>query len=129
MKTNEERIQALHARADVLQRTRERRKTEAIGASCVVLAFCLLFTVFGSGGMHPGGVAGMYSGATMLFEGAGPYVLIAVLAFMAGVIVTAVLIRNRKKKAGQTSESLEKIEMNEDSDLNRDRDNLQGRKS
>ncbi len=100
MMTNEERIQALHARVAALRRQRERRKTGAIGAASVVLTVCLLFMVF-SGGMHPGGAAGLYSGATMLFEGAGPYVLIAVVAFMAGVIVTVALIRNRKKETSE----------------------------
>ena len=99
MMTNEERIQTLHARMAGLQQARERRKTGAIGVSCIGLAFCLLLMVF-DGGMHAGGAVSLYSGATMLFEGAGPYVLIAIVAFMAGVIVTAALIRNRKKENG-----------------------------
>ena len=113
MMTNEERIQALHVRMAALQRQQERRKTGAIGASSVVLTVCLLFMVF-SGGMHPGGAAGLYSGATMLFEGAGPYVLIAVVAFMAGVIVTVALIRSRKKENGPAGEDRENAEPEED---------------
>ena len=113
MRTNKERIQALHARVAAMQRQRERRKTGAIGASSVVLTVCLLFMVF-SGGMHPGGAAGLYSGATMLFEGAGPYVLIAVVAFMAGVIVTVALIRSRKKENGPAGEDRENAEPEED---------------
>ena len=127
MRTNEERIKALHARISALQRQRERRKTRAIGAASVVLTVCLLFMVF-SGGMHPGGAAGLYSGATMLFEGAGPYVLIAVVAFMAGVIVTVALIKNRKKENSQISENRENAEPEEDG-LHGDREILQGRKS
>ena len=113
MRTNKERIQALHARVAAMQRQRERRKTGAIGAASVVLTVCLLFMVF-SGGMHPGGAAGLYSGATMLFEGAGPYVLIAVVAFMAGVIVTVALIRSRKKENGPAGEDRENAEPEED---------------
>ena len=109
MRTNEERIQALHARVAALQRQRERRKTRAIGAASVVLSVCLLFMVF-SGGMHSGGVTGLYSGATMLFAGAGPYVLIAVVAFMAGVIVTVALIRRRKKEVDPITPIREKKE-------------------
>ncbi len=127
MMTNEERIQALHARVAVLQQQRERRKTGAIGAASVVLTVCLLFMVFNSG-IHPGGAAGLYSGATMLFEGAGPYVLIAVVAFMAGVIVTVALIKNRKKENSQISENRENAEPEEDG-LHGDREILQGRKS
>ena len=127
MMTNEERIQALHVRMAALQRQQERRKTGAIGASSVVLTVCLLFMVF-SGGMHPGGAAGLYSGATMLFEGAGPYVLIAVVAFMAGVIVTVAIIKNRKKENSQISENRENAEPEVDG-LHGDREILQGRKS
>ena len=119
MMTNEERIQALHARVAAMERTRERRKTGAIGAASAVLTVCLLFMVFG-GGMHPGGAAGLYSGATMLFEGAGPYVLIAIVAFMAGVIVTAVLIRNRKKETDRSKEGRESAETKEEDDLHRE---------
>ena len=127
MRTNEERIKALHARVAALQRQRERRKTRAIGAASIVLSVCLLFMVFNSG-IHPGGAAGLYSGATMLFEGAGPYVLIAVVAFMAGVIVTVAIIKNRKKENSQNSENRENAEPEVDG-LHGDREILQGRKS
>ena len=127
MRTNEERIKALHARVAALQRQRERRKTRAIGAASIVLSVCMLFMVFNSG-IHPGGAAGLYSGATMLFEGAGPYVLIAVVAFMAGVIVTVAIIKNRKKENSQISENRENAEPEVDG-LHGDREILQGRKS
>ena len=68
MRTNEERIKALHARVAALQRQRERRKTRAIGAASIVLSVCLLFMVFNSG-IHPGGAAGLYSGATSCLKG------------------------------------------------------------
>ena len=113
MRSNEERIEALHMRISAMQRARERRKTGALGAAGAVLTVCLLFMVFG-GGTHPGGAAGVYSGATMLFEGAGPYVLIALAAFMAGVIVTAALIRSRRKDPGGTHENRKTAEPKED---------------
>ena len=128
MRTNEERIQALHARMASLQRARERRKTSMIGTVSFVLTVCLLFMVFGGGGTHPGGAAGLYSGATMLFEGAGPYVLIAVVAFMAGVIVTVALIKNRKKENRQISENRGNAE-SEENGCHRDQESLKGRKS
>ncbi len=128
MMTKEERIQALHARVAALERQRERRKTGAVGAAGAVLTVCLLFMVFGGGGTHPGGAAGLYSGATMLFEGAGPYVLIAVVAFMAGVIVTVALIKNRKKENRQISENRGNAE-SEENGCHRDQESLKGRKS
>ena len=125
MRTNEERIQALHARVTALQHQRERRKTCAIGAASAVLTACLLFMVFGGEEMHPGGAVGLYSGATMLFEGAGPYVLIAIVAFMAGVIVTVALIRSRRKETGPAGEDQENTKT-EESSLHRDQEFIQG---
>lgn len=43
------------------------------------------------------------AGASLLSDGAGGYVLTAVLAFMAGVILTAVLLRRKKKDAEDLS--------------------------
>ena len=37
----------------------------------------------------------------MLFENAGGYVLAAIIAFMAGVLITAAIIRKRKNTANQ----------------------------
>ena len=113
MRSNEERIEALHTRISAMQRARERRKTGALGAAGAVLTVCLLFMVFG-GGTHPGGAAGLYSGSILLFEGAGPYVLIALAAFTAGVIVTAALIRSRGKDPGGIHEGRENTETKED---------------
>ena len=39
----------------------------------------------------------MYGGAPLLYENAGGYVLVAVLAFMAGAIITAMLLKKRYK--------------------------------
>ena len=93
--TTQERVESLHARMDALRRTRERRKTGLLAATSVALTLCLVFLIFGAGGQHLGGSAGMYSGSTMLFDGAGLYVLIAIIAFMIGVIVTVVIMRKR----------------------------------
>jgi len=112
MMTNEERIMALHVRVATLQRQRERRKTGAVGAASIILTVCLLFVIFGGGGMHPGGAAGLYSGATMLFEGAGPYVLVALLAFVVGVAVTVFCIRRQRKQPKEPSADQEEKKEN-----------------
>lgn len=97
MMTSEERIAALHEKMNNLRQKRERQKTFALGAASAALSLCLLFLIFGAGSAQPGGTAGLYSGATMLFENAGGYVLVAIAAFMAGVAITVVL-RNREKR-------------------------------
>ena len=119
--TNEERVQSLHMRMDALRRVRERRKTGAIGAASVVLTLCLMLLVFSGGGTHLSGTAGLYSGATMLFEDAGAYVLIALIAFMAGVIVTVVLIRNRKKETSENVASSIRTKTNDEGGLHNEK--------
>ena len=95
--TTKERVESLHARMDALRRVRERRKTGLTGAACAVLLLCLVWLIFDGGTAHRGGSAGLYSGATMLFENAGGYVLAAIIAFMAGVLITAALLKKKKK--------------------------------
>ena len=102
--TKEERIIALHTRMDALRRVRERRRTAAIGTACAVLTVCLFLMVFGGAG-HSGGSAGMYSGAAILFQDAGGYVLTAILAFAAGVVVTVAIVKNRKRQEDRDAES------------------------
>ena len=94
--TAEERIASLHARMAALTERRERRKTAALGAGCAGLALCVVLLIFSEGAAR-GGTAGEYTGAMMLFENAGGYVLLSILAFMAGVIITVLCIRYRKK--------------------------------
>ena len=102
-----ERVTALHLRMAALRERRERRKTAALGAGCAWLAVCLAALIFG--GSHPGGTAGAYTGATMLFENAGGYVLAAVLAFMLGVIITVLCFRIRtKRESGRDDEGKER---------------------
>ena len=98
MRTPEERVLAVRARMDALRRARERLKTGILGMGSALLALCLLLVIGAAGAVHPGGTAGLYSGAIMLFENAGGYVLVAVLAFMAGVVITAALLRKRYKE-------------------------------
>lgn len=97
MMTAEERLAELHTRMAARRQWRERRTTTRLYAVCVALALCLTALVFGEGA-HPSGTAGVYTGAAMLFEGAGAYVLTAVVAFMLGVAVTALLKRKQSKQ-------------------------------
>ena len=97
MRTPEERIRALHARMEELTRARERRKTGFLGAGGVLLALCLVLVISAAGMPHLGGTATMYGGATLLYENAGGYVLVAVLAFTAGAVITAMLMKKHFK--------------------------------
>lgn len=94
--TSEERIASLHARMRGIRRRRERQKTMALGMACCALTVFMASMIMNDGA-HQGSTAGLYSGATMLFENAGGYVLAAVAAFMAGVVITVLCIRLKNK--------------------------------
>jgi hypothetical protein len=100
MMTSEERIGSLHTKMAARRKWREKRTIRQMSAACAALTLCLVFLVFG-GGAHPGGTAGVYTGAAMLFTGAGAYVLTAVVAFMLGVAIT-VFIKWKQDRQRQT---------------------------
>ena len=102
--TAEDRVASLHEKMDARRRIKEHRKTAAIGTGCVALTLCLCLCVFSGGNAHCLGQAGMYSGS-MMFEGAGGLVLAAVIAFMAGVVVTVFCLKYQKPESrGKTNE-------------------------
>ncbi len=94
MRSAEERTMMVMERVRALKRRRRRQENVGLSALSVFLVLALV-TLLGQLG---GGGAGMLSegmaASSMLAESAGGYVLTAVAAFMAGVIITVVL-RNR----------------------------------
>lgn len=98
MKTAMERVEILHKKMCDRQRIKERRKTGALGAGSIILTLCLFFMLFHDGMVHSGGPSGLYSGSTMMFEEAGPYILLAIGAFMAGVVFVVLIKRHKRKK-------------------------------
>ncbi len=110
MTDSNELVASLHRKMGARRRRREKRRTQALGAACAVLSICLAVLVFGGEG-HPMGTAGVFSGAAILFESAGGYVLAALLAFMAGVGVTVLIQRLRGGAAAP--EDNEKKERND----------------
>ena len=122
--TTEERVKSLHARMDALKRRREKRKTGLTGAACAVLTLCLVWLIFDGGAAHAGGPAGLYSGATMLLENAGGYVLAAVAAFTAGVVITVLLIKKTRKKDQLTGTKDQLTESNPDLRQSEEREHL-----
>ncbi len=98
MRTAQERVAAMHQRARQLRCRRANAALAQLGALCVVLLIGLTTLALDMGRPHTGVSPGQYMGSTMLFESAGGYVLVALAAFAVGVIVTAVLIRRRKRE-------------------------------
>lgn len=99
MRTAQERVDALHARSRALRRRRQQIGATYLGAACALLLVCLTGLVLKLDHVHTGVSPGMFTGATLLFESAGGYVLVAVIAFAVGAVVTAFLVRRRQAGA------------------------------
>ena len=106
MRTTAQRVSALHIRMAARRRGLGRRAELSLGALCAGLSLCLVQTIFGRGA-HAGGAATLYGGSTLLFENVGGYVLAAVLAFTAGVVVTALCLRRQRRTAPMKEAQIE----------------------
>ena len=95
--TSEERIVSLHARMAALSRRRRQRKVLALCICCAGLCLGLFLLIISKGAFHGKSTAGQYSDTTVLFSNAGGYVLVALVAFMIGVIVTVARQMKRRK--------------------------------
>lgn len=101
---SEERIKELHKRMAKRHRNKIERQTFMYGASSTILCICLILAIL-TDGNHAGTIAVTYSGASMLFDNAGGYVLTALAAFLLGVIITLIIRRyHSKSNASQDNE-------------------------
>ncbi len=97
MRTDAERIEQLHMRAGELNRHRARRQLAGLGSLSLLMAGVLLAVLIQTC-RTPHGIAGVqFAGSSLLAESSGGYVLAAVAAFFAGVIITALIYRYRRK--------------------------------
>ncbi|MEG1780445.1 MAG: hypothetical protein RR225_05800 [Clostridium sp.] len=95
---------------EVLRRVKKRRRAQenhmltGLSCACVVLLGSLLSTIGSVVGVMPqsGAVIGAY-GTVLLHSGAGAYVLVGLLAFVAGVIITALCVRMQHKNKRGTA--------------------------
>ena len=107
MRTNEERIAALHARAEELRRERRKRRTRLAGAAGII--FCLALTV-GLAAWIPhlstvlSGTPDSMSGSVFSDSGALGYLVTALLAFLLGVCVTVFCLRLKKWREDRDQE-------------------------
>jgi hypothetical protein len=96
MRTDEERIARLHSRAAELEKARARSGVRSAGIMSFTL-MALLATALGwFSGMTILPYSDQYSGSSLLGESAGGYVLTAVIAFTAAVVITVILMRRRR---------------------------------
>ncbi len=112
MRSNEERLQMMHDRAHRLKCRREGRKLLLGGSVFSVLLIAMaVFTAQVT--VRVRGVSeSIYAGASMFDVSTGGFVLTAVLAFMAGVVITVTILkyRGKIKDSEQSEQSNRSIE-------------------
>ena len=97
MRTDAERIEQLHLRAAELRRQRNRKQLTVFGSASIFLTAVLLAVVHQMLGLSVSITGDPYTGSSLLSESAGGYVLAAVIAFIVGVVITAVIFRYRNR--------------------------------
>ena len=108
MRTNEERAGLIHKRRLEIKRERQKKKQRALDMICI--AACLILVV-GIGSFLPDWVVGVPGGEVHHASGAASlvgshaalgYILMGLMAFLLGVIVTVLLYRlHRRNKRKQ----------------------------
>ena len=100
MKTADERITMLHKRAAELERQKRKIQMAVWGSVSACLSCFLFIMVWQAGSMSCPVTSSPYMGSSMLGENVGAYVLVAVAAFIVGVVITVILrkYRNRDHK-------------------------------
>ncbi len=97
MRTQDERIRQLHIRVAEMQRKDDKRKIIGLGSLCIGIFVMLIVGLVRLNNDLQNAVDVDVQGSSLLGESAGGNILAAVLAFFAGVIITAVIYRRRRK--------------------------------
>lgn len=97
MRTTNDIVMAVHARANGLRRARARRRLALAGWAGGALGVMLILAIGSLSGLQHRAAGVGYEGASLLTDDAGGYVLAAVVAFMAGVAVTVLCMRSKDK--------------------------------
>jgi hypothetical protein len=97
MRTKQQRIELMHARAGEIRKQKTRQTMMALSVfSCVLLAG-IIAVMKEFNGLHQQIENSGLTGSSLLDSGAGGYVLVGVVCFVAAVIITVVCIRLRDK--------------------------------
>lgn len=97
MKTARERITMLHKRAAELERQKRKTQMAVWGSASACLSLFLFMMVWQAGNISCPVINSPYMGSSMLGENVGGYVLVAVVAFAAGVVITVILRKYRDR--------------------------------
>lgn len=97
MRSAEERLARMHERAAEIKRREDKVRLRVLGSLSAALMVCLVICMQQLQSMHHGILSSENTGSSLLDDSAGGYVLAAVVAFIAGVAITAVIFRYRNK--------------------------------
>ena len=99
MKSNEERIRLMHLKTHDIQKKRDGLALFASGAICSALFIALFFVAAGFYGQSSVYTDETFTGSSLLSNSVGGYVLVAVIAFMCGAVITVIVKRQKNKKS------------------------------
>ena len=101
MRSNEERIELMHKKAEKLRREKNKRLM-AVSTCIAALLFAVLIAASIGIDSQVGGCAETTFAASSLFAvSIGGYVIVAVVAFMIGVVITALIKKYNKRNGGE----------------------------
>ena len=89
-----ERIKRVKLKVRKLQRASESRLINALSVLCIILSLSLVGVIGVMTGGSWGTISGLY-GTMLLYEDAGGYVLVGVIAFVVAVTITILCLRYR----------------------------------
>lgn len=104
MRTTDERMQRILGKKTEMRKKEQKRSLTGFGAASVLLFGLLLSCIcLAEKRLHPA-MNTQLAGSSMLSENAGGYVLVAVLAFAAAVVITVLCMNWKRKNNGRSGE-------------------------
>lgn len=97
MRSAEERLARMHERAAAIKKKEDKSRLRILGSLSAGLMICLVVVTQQLQSMQHETHAGQAAGTSLLDDSVGGYVLAAVIAFIAGVAITAVIFRYRNR--------------------------------
>lgn len=97
MMQNEERIKEMHLRARRIKRKNDMIRTAVYGVASLMLMVILVALTIMQGSSQSSMDTGQFTGASLLDESVGGYVLVALISFAVAVAVTLLCIKWKQK--------------------------------
>lgn len=98
MRDNTQRIELMHKRAHIIKRNRDRNRLRVSGAVSGALLVLLVAYALHIDRNIASGPGGMYTASSLLASDFGAFVLVGVVAFALGVLLTVVIKKYMKRE-------------------------------